>query len=312
MSGIYTEARDAVFNELFEIALKDERVVLLTVDTGAFLFNKFREQLPDRFFNLGIAEQNAVSVAAGMAMAGLRPYLFGISNFVTLRCFEQFKLDICNSNLPVTVIGMGSGYVYPKDGPTHHMTDAISLIRTIPNITIWSPSSFDMIAACTQKTYQHDGPSFLYMDKGPFQGVELNPADIEQGFSVLREGEDLTLISTGIMVPQALAVADALAARGVKTSLIDLFRIKPVDEAKLLDALRSSTRIAVLEENTIIGGMGGVICELIAGQGLPIPVRRLGIQDRFHPEIGNREEMRALDGIDLEGLESSLFSWINP
>jgi transketolase len=295
---------------LFNIATKDKNVILMTVDTGAFLFGKFKEALPNQFLNVGIAEQNAVSVAAGLALTKKRVFLFGISNFVTLRCFEQIKIDVCCHDLPVTIIGMGTGYVYPKDGPTHHMTDIISLTRTLPGMTVWSPSDYATIAAGVQLAYANDGPTYLYVDKGPFDVLYDNTANFSRGFSVLQKGLDLTIVATGIMVPQARRVAEALATQGISIGVIDLYRIKPLNEGDFAEALRDCQRLVTLEENTVVGGIGSLVCEVVAENNLSLPVKRLGIQDIYHCEIGDREMLRSLDGIDVNSVSQKIIKWL--
>lgn len=298
----YKEARDAVFQELFEIASKDRNVILFTADTGALLFRKFKDELPGQFMNVGIAEQNAMSVAAGLSLSGKKVFIFGISNFVVLRCFEQLKIDVCCMGLPVTIIGMGTGYVYPKDGPTHHMTDIISLTRTIPGLTIWSPSDYAAIAGITRIAYESFRPNLIYMDKGPFITLYDNEHDFSKGLSLLRQGSDLTIVATGIMVSLAYQAVNELEKRGIDAGLVDLYRIKPLDEESLLDAFGNSGCIMTLEENTIIGGLGGLVCETVASRGFRATVKRLGIPDVYRCEVGERNELRALDGFDLSAI----------
>jgi len=310
MKKAYTEARDAIFEELFNIAAKDKNVILMTVDTGAFLFGKFQQALPDQFLNVGIAEQNAVSVAAGLGLTGKRVFLFGISNFVTLRCFEQIKIDVCCHDLPVTIIGMGTGYVYPKDGPTHHMTDIISLTRTLPGMTVWSPSDYATIAAGVQFAYTNNGPTYLYVDKGPFDVLYDEDADFSTGFSVLQKGRDLTIVASGIMVLQARRVAAELSAQDISIGIVDLYRIKPLNEVDFTEALRGCRRIITLEENTVVGGIGSLVCEVVAENNLSIPVKRFGIQDTYHCEIGDREMLRFLDGMDVNSVSQKIIKWL--
>lgn len=302
MSNQILEARDAVFLELMDIAKQDRDVILLTVDTGAFLFKEFKKSLPHQFFNVGIAEQNAASVCAGLALAGKKPFLFGISNFVVLRCFEQIKIDICTMNLPVTIIGMGTGYVYPKDGPTHHMTDVLSLARTLPGMTIWSPSDYMAISAATRQAYTLGGPNLIYMDKGPFPPLSDESTDFALGVRVVRQGSDITLVSTGIMTPQAILASEALAQEGIKARVVDVYRLKPLDIDRLVDAIGPVQRILTLEENVISGGLGSILCEIVAEGRINACVKRLGIADAFRCEIGTREDLRTMDGIDVESV----------
>ncbi|MBN1359575.1 MAG: hypothetical protein JW993_03235 [Sedimentisphaerales bacterium] len=310
MTRVYTEARDACFEELFDIASRDRDVILLTADTGAFAFKRFRKELPGQFFNVGIAEQNAMSVAAGLVLGGKRVFVFGISNFVTLRCFEQLKLDICCMDLPVTVIGMGTGYVYPKDGPTHHMTDVLSLVRTLPGLEIWSPSDYSIIAAAVRSAYRSTGPTYIYMDKGPFDSMYAPDADFSEGLALLRAGRDVTLVATGIMVPQAMRVAEQLSEGGIDAAVVDLYRLKPLNVPRLRGLLAASRRVVTMEENTIIGGLGSLVCEVVAEEGLLTRVKRIGMRDTYHCEIGDRESMRALDGIDLNSATETICQWL--
>jgi transketolase len=251
-----------------------------------------------------------MSVAAGLAMSGKRVFVFGISNFVTLRCFEQLKIDICCMELPVTVIGMGTGYVYPKDGPTHHMTDVLSLVRTLPGLTVWSPSDCAVIAAAVRSAHRAAGPTYIYMDKGPFDSVYAADADFSPGLTVLKPGEDVTLVATGIMVPQAMRAAARLAARGVDAAIVDLYRIKPLNVPLLRRVLAGSRRIVTIEENTVVGGLGSLVCEVVAEHGCAATVKRIGIRDTYRCQIGDRESMRALEGLDLEGIVATVLQLV--
>lgn len=311
MNKVYKEARDAAFQELFDIALQDKSVLILSADTGALMFKKFMEHIPKQFFNVGVAEQNAISVAAGLALTGRKVFVFGISNFVTLRCFEQIKIDICCMDLPVTIIGMGTGYVYPKDGPTHHMTDILSLTRTLPGITVWSPSDYLVISASVRFAYESDGPTYIYMDKGPFEPIYDLETNFENGLHVLREGRDVTIVATGIMVPQALRVSDELKKKGLDVGIIDLYRIKPVNRSFLVDAIKACRRIVTLEENTVIGGLGSLVSEVLCESNVTVPLKRLGIPDIYRCEIGDREELRSMDGLDVVGITKTVSYWMS-
>src|SRR3989344_6081670 len=158
----YTDMRDAIFEEIYGIAEKDKNVIILSADNGAAIFKKFQENLPLQFLNVGIAEQNSMSVASGLALTGHRVFVVGIANFVTLRCFEQLKNDIVMMNLPVTILASGTGYFYGEDGPTHHMIDNLAIMRALPGFNIWCPSSFNMGAALVHEAYKTNGPSCIW------------------------------------------------------------------------------------------------------------------------------------------------------
>ncbi|MBF0235475.1 MAG: hypothetical protein HQK65_20940, partial [Desulfamplus sp.] len=179
-----------------------------------------------------------------------------------------------------------------------------------PGLTVWSPSDYSVITAAVHSAYHSATPTYIYMDKGPFDSMYDPDADFSEGLSVIREGMDVMLVATGIMVPQAMRAANRLAEIGIIAAVVDLYRIKPINSQRLLSILAEHHRIVTLEENTIVGGLGSLICEIIAEHGLQARVKRLGIQDTYHCEIGDRESLRALDGIDLKGITETIYKWI--
>lgn len=311
MSSVYDDTRDATFCELYKIAIADPNVIVLSADTGAMMFKEFAKNIPDQFYNVGIAEQNAISVAAGLALAGKHVFVFGISNFVTLRCFEQIKVDLCCMQLPVTILGMGTGYSYSSDGPTHHMIEDMSIMRSLPGMTIWCPSDCTMTAELVHLAYHTDTPSYIRTDKGPlthiYDNVEHN---FEDGFAVLKEGKDLTIVATGIMTSRALSIVDELEKQQIDAGLVDLYRIKPVNTVKLIEILKSSTRIVTLEENTVIGGIGSIVREILADNEIFVPVKVFGIPDKYTMEVGSRDMLCSLDGIDVSTVSGTVLEWV--
>ena len=307
----YSEARDAIFGELYEIALKDPRVIVLSADTGAKKFKDFQETIPKQFYNIGISEQNAISAAAGLALTGKHVFVFGIANFVTVRPFEQIRIDVCGMNVPVTILAGGTGYVYSYDGLTHHMRENIALLRTLPNMTIWSPSDYTMTAGLVHLAYKKKGPSCIFFDKGPFSRIY---DDLGQGFSsgikVLASGKDITIIATGIMITQAFQLVEELRRHGLEAGLIDCYRLKPVNESLLLAALKGSKRIVTLEEHSLYGGLGSIIREVLGNSNLLLPIKSFGIGDEYRFEVGNRDYLWALDGLDVTSMTKAIRQWM--
>ena len=311
MNKIYNDTRDATFEELYDIALGDPNVILLSADTGALIFQEFKKNIPNQFFNVGVAEQNAMSVAAGLALTGKHVFVFGITTFITLRCYEQVKIDICSMGLPVTILGMGTGYVYSSDGPTHHMTEDVALMRALPGITIWSPSDYTMTAQVVHLAHKTPSPSYIRIDKGPFTHIYDNSDhNFGDGLAVLRPGKDLTIVATSIMVSQALELVDELGKQGIQVGVVDLYRLKPVNEKLLVDAIKLSKRIVTLEEHTILGGLGSIVCEILAGNGIHIPIKIFGIPDKYQCEVGSREWLRLLDGLDVASISKAVLEWM--
>lgn len=304
----YTDCRDAVFQEIFALAKKDSNVVVLSADTGAFIFNQFKKELPNQFFYTGITEQNTMSVAAGLARMGRKPFVFGISNFVTLRCLEQVRIDVCGMNLPVTILGTGTGLIYSADGLTHHITEDISVMRALPNMQIFSPSDHNSLASIIHTAYRSNGPCYIRFDKGPF--VRKYDFDPDRDFpnfcwtwpSTSHKG--IYIIANGVTVDIALKVRESLLRNNnISIGVVDIIRLKPFNISGLLGFLTNAVmHIITLEEHNIVGGLGTIVQEFIAENNLNIPVTKLGIPDTFVTEVGSRDHLRKLYGIDTESV----------
>ncbi len=308
---LYDDARDAIFEELYAIASHDKNIIVLSADTGAYMFKLFKENLPGQFYNVGIAEQNMMSVAAGLTLSGKKVFVYGISNFVTLRCLEQIKIDICCMRLPVTIIGMGTGYVYSSDGPTHHITEDVAVMRALPEISIISPSDCSMCAAAVHIAYKSQAPCYIRFDKGPFQHIYQPDFDFSAGVAEISPGIDYAIVATGIMVNQAQLVATELKKHGIHLAVIDLYRIKPVNAKLLADLLRPYKKVFTLEEHNIVGGIGAVTIETLMAQQLLIPVEIFGIPGVPRCEVGSREYLRRLDGTDVESVTTKIMRSIH-
>lgn len=308
---VYTDVRDAFFEVLYERALTDRNLVLLVADQGALTFEKFKQHIPKQFMNLGISEQNVIGVAAGLALKGKRVVAHAIIPFITLRCFEQIRVDLCCPNLPVTLVGVGAGYAYSTEGPTHHAVTDIAAMRSLPNMQVWNPSDHEMIASLVPAWCAGPGPKYVRLDKGAFPAIyESDQHDFSEGVSAFRTGSDLTIVATGVMVHQALTLAHELERHAIHAGVVDLYRIKPVNEQRLLELLRNAERIVTLEENSLIGGIGSLVAELLADHGWLRPLKRLALSDRFRFELGSRERLQALDQLDLESLVATLVAWM--
>lgn len=285
--------------------------MLLTDDQGAFGLTRYREDLKSQYINAGIAEQNLVAVASGLALGGKRPFVYGISTFMTMRCYEQLKVSVCGMRLPVTVIGSGVGFCYGSDGPTHHPLQDLAIMRALPSLTILSPADAVATAACADLAREADGPCYVRLDKGVFPGLYRPGHDFSRGFAVLRPGRDVLMISSGAMVHRALVVADELAAAGLATGVVDLYRVKPLAVQDLRDVLGAARRLVTLEEGSTIGGLGSLVAELLVDAGLPTPLRRLAAPDRDIDEYGPREWLHARIGLDAASVVADVRRWLD-
>lgn len=305
-----TSMRDAFLDELYDIAREDRQVILLSNDFGAPSLDKFREDCASQFIHIGIAEQNMVNVATGLAMAGKIVYMYSIAPFLPLRCFEQIRVHLSFKRFHVTGVMVGTGYSYDLSGPTHQALEDITIMNTLPGMTILTASDSVMGAAFARMTYENPGPKYVRFDREKLPSLYSEQEDFSDGLGVLREGRDLTIIATGIMVHQALKVADELARHSIDAGIIDLYRIKPLNEELLIGAARKTGRILTIEESFISSGIGSIISGLLADRGEGIKLKRLGIPNQYFSQGGSREELQRLCGLDVDSITRTTLEWL--
>jgi len=305
------DIRDAFFDELYVIAKNDRDVVFLTADMGAHSLNRFKKDLKKQYINVGVAEQNMVSVAAGLALGGKKVFIYTIIPFVTLRCYEQIQIDICSMNLPVAIIGAGPGFCYESDGPTHHGTKDISCMRALPKMTILNPSDSTMAKTCARAAYKSSRPIYIRIDKGRLPLIYDKKESFKAGIARIKKGKDLTIISTGTMVHKALEIEKLLSSHSISATILDLYRIKPLNVELLLSLLDKSRRIVTMEENSITGGIGSAVAEVLHDNKIKdILLKRIGILDEHCFECGSRESLHALYNLDTKGIKTSILDWM--
>jgi transketolase len=241
--------RNAFFDKMYEIAIEKDDLVFLTGDISAHSLPKFSERFPSRFYNAGIAEQNMIATAAGLAMDNKKVFTYSMIPFITMRCFEHIKVDICSMNLPVTLIGEGSGLSYNNDGPTAHGTIDIALMRILPELTIFNPCDPISTASIATLSYENSGPTYVRLDKSKQEAIYDINQNFEIGLNLFERGNDLCIISTGIMVHKALELSTMLRESRVNASVIDLYRLKPLNNNVIVDYISQFKRIVTLEEN---------------------------------------------------------------
>ncbi len=276
---------------------KDERVVALCADlTDSTQMSHFAETFPERFVEIGIAEQNLVTVASGMARAGKIPFTSSYAAFSPGRNWEQIRTTITLNDQPVKVVGSHAGISVGPDGATHQMLEDIALMRVLPNMVVVAPGDSIEAEKATQAIAQNGKPSYIRLarEKTPIFSTESSPFEIGKAY-VLRQGNDVTLAGTGTMTYQLLLLARLLEDNGISAEVIHVPTIKPLDEATILDSVSKTGRIITAEEAQIAGGFGGAIAELL-GENLPAPLKRFGMRDRFG-ESGAPSEL--LEHFDL-------------
>jgi transketolase len=304
------DIRDAFFDEVYRLAGSDRNVIFLTADMGALSLNRFKADLRRQYINVGVAEQNLVGIAAGLALAGKKVFIYTIAPFATLRCYEQIKVDICGMRLPVVIIGSGPGITYSSDGPTHHAVQDVAVMRALPEMTILNPADAASASAAARLAYQNAGPVYVRIDKGRPPRLYDADHDFSAGLSRLKPGRDLTIIATGVMVPKAFDVADALASRGIEAGIVDVYRLKPLNEAALLALFAETHRLVTLEEHLLAGGLGSAVAELMADRTIRLPLKRIAIADASCPGYGDREWMHAFYSLDANNITSTIIKWL--
>jgi len=305
--------RNEFMTSLFEVARKDDSLIVLSSDTGALVLDQFREGLPDRCINVGIAESNMIGVAAGLAMTGKIVYVYAIIPFVTMRCYEQVRVSVCCQDLPVKMVGVGAGVDYSTLGPTHHALEDIALMRLLPGMTVLSPCDDVSAAALAKVSYQTPGPAYVRLDRSGQPPIYTNnDVDFTSGLNVLRDGKDVCIISTGKIIHTAIKVADELAKTSVDTSVIDLYRVKPVNLDALNSVISSARWVVTIEEHSVLGGIGSVLAEIIAEQERPQTLMRFGLPDSFCRQYGSREYLHTLNQLDAgsitDRIQQNLFT----
>jgi transketolase len=291
--------RNAFAAEITELACADERVVLLSGDIGNRLFDKFRDRCPGRFFNCGVAEANMISVAAGMAMNGLRPIAYTITPFITTRCLEQIRVDICYHDLPVAIVGVGAGLAYASLGPTHHSCEDIAFLRALPNMAVVCPGDSVEVRLALRASMQRTSGTYIRLAKKGEAVVHQTPPSFTIGRALtVRMGRDVCLLSTGNMLPEALLTADMLAPAGISAQVVSFHTVKPIDEDFLGEAFQRFALVATLEEHSRLGGFGAAVAEWCTDQDrLPALLQRFGTADEFLHEAGEQEHARAYFGL---------------
>lgn len=299
--------RAPFFTALYDIMKRDKDVILLMADTGAIVMDDIRAEFPDRCLNVGIAEENMIGVAAGMAMSGKTVFVYAIIPFVTMRCYEQLRVDVCVQELSVKAVGVGAGVDYSTLGPTHHGLEDMALMRLLPGMQIMSPCDDTQAMEFCRMSYNTPGPFYIRLARNG-QPLVYNDdqKDFTQGLSVLKEGEDLQIIATGKMVLTALSVAEELSKQSIKTGVIDLYQIKPLNTDLLTKTLGNCPQIATLEEHSIIGGIGSAVAEVLAESGKSVKFNRLGLPDSFRRRYGTRQFLHSDISLDTKSLTKQL------
>ena len=294
--------RDAYGEALKELGKMNKDIVVLDADlSGSTKTGIFREKFPERFFNVGIAEQNLIGTAAGLATAGKIPFASSFAMFATGRAFEIIRNSVCYPNLNVKIAATHAGLMVGEDGATHQALEDIGIMRTLPNMVILSPADGVEARQCIYKAAEHIGPVYIRLGRSKVPVIFNEDYEFEIGKGVeLREGKDITLIATGVMVEKALAAADRLSHENICARVINISTIKPIDKDIIIKAAKETRGIVTVEEHSIFGGLGSAVAEVVV-KNTPTYVESIGTNDVVG-ESGDGNELLKKYGLDVENI----------
>lgn len=303
--------RESYGNALVELGKEHDDFIVLDADLAAATkTGTFKKAFPNRFYDCGIAEQNMLSIAAGVAATGKKVFASSFAMFAAGRAFEQVRNAIGYPHLPVIIGATHAGISVGEDGATHQCCEDIALMRTIPGMTVIVPSDDVEARAATRAAYEMDGPVYLRFCRLATPVVNDRPDyDFKVGKAyVLREGTDVTIVACGLMVEQALEAARQLEASGVSAEVINAPTVKPLDAETIVASARKTGRVVTAEEHSVIGGLGSAVCDVLSEQH-PVPVRKVGVEDTFG-ESGPAVEVLKKYGLTAEHVAEAALSLV--
>ena len=298
--------RNAFAEEMTRIAATDKRVVVLSGDIGNKLFDKLKAVDEKRFYNCGIAEANMMGVAAGMAMSGLRPFVYTITPFTTTRCFEQIRVDVCYHHAPVVIVGTGSGLSYSELGPTHHSLEDMAILRTLPGMRVLAPCDASELRQALHEVLKDDSPTYIRIGKKGEADIHKSLPGLRLGkVLVIRPGTDVALMCAGNMMVETLKAADLLAVSGISAEVVSFHTVKPLDAAYLQQAAARFKLLVTVEEHSRIGGFGSAVAEWRMSQTKNVTQVGFGTDDVFMHEVGSQAYARKKYGLTADNIAAT-------
>lgn len=297
--------RTAFIKTLTKMVENDKRVMLLVGDLGFGVVTDFAERFPDQYLNVGVAEQNMAGVAAGLAMSGKVVFTYSIGNFPIIRCLEQIRNDICYHQANVISVSIGGGFCYGALGMTHHATEDIAIMRSLPYMKVIAPGDPQEAQKATEYLAQGNGPAYLRLGRAGEPDVHSEAIHWQLGKAVtVRHGGDLTLITTGGMLKTAMDAAETLQQKHrIEVGVISMHTLKPLDVDAVLDAVSETRCLLTVEEHSHIGGLGGAVSEVLAEHAHePFCFQRIALPSEFTKHVGSQEYLCKIYGLDADSI----------
>lgn len=301
--------RTAFIETITELARHDDRVWLVTGDLGFSVFEGFMEEFPDRYLNVGVAEQNMVGVAAGLALSGFRPFVYSISTFASMRAYEQVRNDVCYQNLPVVIVGGGSTFSYSTFGSTHMPLEDGAIMRALPNMRVCIPGDPHEVHMLLNTLHNVPGPAYMRIAKKGEPVVHKKDDIVTMGkMSEVRAGKDVTVVVSGRQLPNVLTAAEILCGKGIEVRVLSAHTLKPFDGESIVRAINETGRIVTVEEHSLVGGLASAVAETAVGAGLSPKFASLGVPDIFPKGVGSQEYFLDQYQITTEGIVETVQS----
>ena len=285
--------RNTLVKTLLEIAKKDNRIFIITPDLGFSVWEEFEAKFPDRFINAGIAEANAIGMAGGLALCGKIVYVYSIVPFVTMRPFEQVRVDIAYMETNVRLVGVGAGVTYGSLGATHHAIEDIAIMRALPNMLVFSPCDPWEVEQGVKASINYKGP--IYFRLGKKGEPIITPKDNEFSFgkaNIIKKGKDIFILFTGNIADEVMKLNELLEKEGIYAEITSMHTLKPFDYDYLDRILKTDKPIFTIEEHNVIGGLGSIVAEYIAEAGYKVRFKRFGIPDKYSHWVGGQKFIR--------------------
>ncbi len=299
--------RDVLIENIYHRMKIDDNIFFLTADFGSPKLDLIRKDFPNNFLNVGIAEANLINISTGLALEGFTVYAYAISAFLTMRGFEQIRNNLSLmsqfKDLNVNMIGVGTGLSYDMSGPSHHCLEDISVMRTLPNIQIFSPSDNNLVKKFVDYSINYKNPKYIRLDGKPLSNIYDNiDFKIEDGFCEFKKGEDICIVSTGYMTHTAIESVDILADKN-NVGIIDIFMLKPLDEYLFYEKIKDYKTIITMEEGFINkGGLDSLVSYILDRKNSNIKLKRIGFEDRYVFDIGSRDYLHRLNKLDKDSI----------
>lgn len=302
--------RDSFRDALYEAMKESEDVIFITADLGFGVFDRIEQEFPERYINVGVAEQNMIGVATGLSLAGFRVLVYSIGNFSSLRCLEQIRNDACYHNCNITIVSSGAGFTYGQLGMSHHALEDAAVMRMIPNISVCSPSSPKAAYITTIEFLKTPSVKYLRLDKSSVE-IYKDREYFVRGLNTIKNGENICIISHGSILNNVLLSVDLIKKHGLNPTVIDLSQLKPIDKDELISLLSSYEYAVTVEELSEIGGIGSAIADVVAtNKNLKTKLLKIAIKNDFISDVGDQEYLRERAGLSPKTITSKIISFI--